>query len=105
MSMKVKVKIENLDREIEMEVGEDLRSALLENDIDLYGRKFAHRNCHGHGMCTKCQVEVREGESACSDQSVYERARVGSKRRLACQTRVYQDIVIETLHEVPQEVY
>lgn len=98
--MKVKVKIENLERTIEAEVGQDLRTALLENDVKLYGPKFLHQhfNCHGKGLCTTCQVEIVEGDGVC-DQSFFERIRIGSEHRLACQARIYQDTVIRTLHE------
>ena len=102
MSMKVKVKIENLGREIEMEVGDDLRSALLENDVQLYADNFLAEhvlNCHGKGLCTTCRVEVVENEEAVSDQGPLERLRIGSKQRLACQMRVYQDITIRTVNE------
>lgn len=96
--MKLKIKIENLDETIEIEPGGNLRDALLENDIVLYGSLQRHLNCRGKGLCTTCQVEIVEGEGI-SDQHPIERARIGAGRRLACQTRVYQDVVIRTLHE------
>ncbi len=99
---KLKVRIENLDRTIEVAVGQDLRSALLENNIMLYPPHRTHTNCHGKGLCTTCQIEVVEGPGL-SDQPFLERLRIGAERRLACQTRVYQDAVIRTLH-VPAAV-
>lgn len=101
--MKVKVSIENLDRTIDCEVGGDLRSALLENDVMLYAPSHTHTNCHGKGLCTTCQIEIVKGAETTSDQSFIEKLRVSKGRRLACQTRVYQDLVIRTLHE-PQGV-
>lgn len=102
--MKVKVTIENLDRTIEMEVGDDLRTALLENDIDLYGPKHQHRNCRGKGLCTTCQIEVVDAPGL-SDQGPIEKLRIGEERRLACQARNYQDAVIRTLHQPDPTVY
>lgn len=99
MAMKVKVTIENLEQTIEAEVGENLRNVLLEHDIQLYPKTLqGHLNCHGKGLCTTCQIEVVNGPGL-SDQSFYERLRIGPKRRLACQTRIYQDAVIRTLHQ------
>ena len=97
-NMKVTVKIENIERTIELEPGGNMRKALLENGIQLYASNQEHLNCHGLGGCTRCQIEVVEGPGL-SDQSMYERLRVGTKRRLACQMRVYQDSVIRTLHQ------
>jgi len=96
--MKLKVKIENLDETIEIEAGGNLREALLENDIVLYGSIGKHTNCRGKGLCTNCKIEIVEGEGV-SDQHPIERARIGAGKRLACQARVYQDTVIRTLHD------
>lgn len=103
-SMKIKLTIENLDRTIEMEVGQDIRSALLENDIPLYAPKHKHTNCHGKGLCTTCQIELVEAPGV-SDQGAIEKLRVGAERRLACQARNYQDAVIRTVHQPDPALY
>lgn len=97
-SMKVKLTIENLDRTIEMEVGQDIRTALLENEIQLYAPSREHTNCHGKGLCTTCQIEIVDAPGL-SDQGPIEKLRIGDERRLACQARNYQDATIRTLHE------
>ena len=99
--MKVKLEIQNLDRTIEAEVGEDLRTALLENDIEIYAGLYRITNCRGKAICASCRVEVVDGPGL-SDQSLYERVRIGPHLRLACQARIYKDTVIRTL-VTPQE--
>lgn len=101
--MNVKIKIENLDQTIESEVGQDLRSALLENDIEIYEGIHKLLNCQGKGLCGTCVIGVVEGPGL-SNQTPYERARAkftaGSRvehPRLACLTRCYQDAFIQTL--------
>lgn len=96
--MHVNVKIENLDRTIEVEPGQNLRSALLDNDIEVYTFRDKILNCRGKGLCGTCRIEVVEGPGL-SDASLYERIRVRDlpNGRLACQTRCYQDAVIRTL--------
>lgn len=106
--MKVKVKVENLDREIECEVGQDLRSALLEHNIPLYGPIAKLTNCKGHALCGTCRIEVVDGFEGLSDQTFYEKMRIGAKdhtQRLACLTRCYQDAVIRTFHAPPPDLY
>lgn len=108
MAMNVKITIENLNKTIEAEVGQDIRSALLENDIEVYEgiKRFTIPlvgNCGGHGLCGSCVVDVVSGEGL-TDPSMYEKARAqmyagkrASNPRLSCLTRVYQDTVIRTL--------
>lgn len=111
MSMKVKVKIENLHQEVEAEVGQNLRQALGDHDIKIYKGIDSLANCRGLGLCGTCQIEVVEGEGL-NDESLYEKIRIkvaqlmgmaskGDHRRLACQTRIYQDVVIRTLITPP----
>lgn len=107
MDMKVKITIQNLDRVIEVPVGQDLRSALLENDIEVY-KGFIPRaiNCHGKGLCGLCQIEVLDG--VVTPASFYETTRIRTHpislietedpahKRLACLARCYQDATVRT---------
>ena len=102
-SMTVKVKIENLDKTIEVEVGDNLRGALLDNDVEIYEGIHKLLNCQGKGLCGTCVIDVVEG-AGLSDQSAYEKARAKIKAggrvehpRLACLTRCYQNCAIRTL--------
>lgn len=121
---KVKVKIENLEREIEAEVGDDLRTALLENKIEVYDGRvpltpipWSLANCLGHGTCGSCLIDVVEGAEGLSDATWYERLRARmfnalharttkkpklAHPRLACLTRCYRDTVIRTMAGSPQ---
>ena len=123
MAMKVKVRIENLDETIEAEVGQDLRTALLENNVKIYPKLWKLVNCHGHSSCGSCQIIVEQGGEGLSDRSLYEKVRIqisdltgkspigailgrfpkAENRRLACMTRVYQDAVIRTFVQPPDE--
>lgn len=101
---KIKIRIENLDRTVEVPVGQDLRSALLDEKIEIYEGIWSLLNCHGKGTCGTCQVEVIEGEGL-NDPSFYERKRLElqgrgpdpSRLRLACLTRCYRDATVATL--------
>ena len=101
--MKVKIKVENLDRAIECEVGRDLRSALLEHGIEIYRGADKYLNCNGLGACRTCQIQVVEGAEGVSEPDIFEKyspvkiIRPATGCRLACQTRVYQDVTIRTL--------
>jgi len=111
----VKVKIENLNKTIDAQVGEDLRNALIDNKIQIYEGLASLLNCQGKGLCGTCVVDIVEGQGL-SDPCAYElfRARTYDKLRtrfmggqksehprLACMARCYQDTVIRT---VPQPI-
>jgi ferredoxin len=80
--------------------GEDIRSALLRNNISPYNDRSGLINCRGLGTCGTCAIEVTEGE-------VNQRTRMeswrlgfpphqkGSGLRLACQCVPKTDITIE----------
>lgn len=113
MSQTVKITIDNLDQTIEVPIGQDLRTALLDNNVPLYQGIHKTFNCHGHAQCGTCQVEIVSGSEGLSDQSIYEKGRLAvpiplkpenpKSTRLACMTRVYQDVTIRST-AVPEEV-
>ncbi|NKE37190.1 (2Fe-2S)-binding protein [Natronococcus sp. JC468] len=43
---------------IEVEPGTNLREALLEHDLPVYGTVSQYANCGGRGLCSTCTVEV-----------------------------------------------
>ncbi len=74
----------------------NLREALLEQDLDLYSQGAKILNCHGHGICGTCLVQV---EGAVSAPTQIEMARMAfpphsahQDRRLACQVKVLGDV-------------
>jgi ferredoxin len=80
----------------EVAEGTNLREVLLEQDIDLYSAGAKVFNCHGHGICGTCLVEV---EGAVSEPTKMETSRMAfpphsdhKDRRLSCQVKVLEDI-------------
>nr|WDA42958.1 photosynthetic NDH subunit of subcomplex B 3 [Fagopyrum tataricum] len=72
--------------------GQDLRTIMLDNQIELYGPYArALLNCAGGGTCGTCLVEVVEGKEILSPRTDKEREILKKKPknwRLACQTTV-----------------
>ncbi|XP_073525710.1 uncharacterized protein, partial [Phyllobates terribilis] len=69
--------------------GKNLRSIMLDNQIDLYGpygRPLL--NCAGGGTCGTCIVEVVEGRELLTPRTEKEKEILKKKWRLACQTTV-----------------
>lgn len=86
------------DRELDCETGANLRTLLLEADVDLYNGPAATVNCRGLGTCGTCAVAV---DGPTSDPTAIERARLSvpphdgdSGLRLACQTSVEGDCTV-----------
>jgi len=89
-------KIMALGKTFEVAEETNLREALLEQDIDLYSAGAKVFNCHGHGMCGTCLVQV---EGAVSSPTKLETNRMAfpphsdhKERRLACQVKVLGDV-------------
>jgi ferredoxin len=90
--------------EIECSEGAVLRDVLLDAGVSPHNGSADALNCRGHGTCGTCAVEVEsdsEARPSISDVGAVERGRLvvpphdpGSGLRLACQTRVYGDIVV-----------
>jgi uncharacterized 2Fe-2S/4Fe-4S cluster protein (DUF4445 family) len=66
--------------------------------------------CGGRGICTRCQVEVQDGEfpkhgirsapdhvspASAVEKRLLERGRLGGQRRLSCQALLQEDVVID----------
>jgi ferredoxin len=93
------------DRSVTCEDGARLRSVLLEAGLDPHNGRSTSLNCRGHGTCGTCAVAVSAPDGSAPDVSpvgVRERARLSfpphspeSGLRLACQTRVHGDVVVE----------
>jgi ferredoxin len=52
------VKIMAEGKSFEVPVGANLRESLLDRNINLYNSGAAILNCHGHGTCGTCLVQV-----------------------------------------------
>ena len=76
----------------------NLRQALLAQDIDIYSEGAKVFNCHGHGICGTCLVQV---EGTVSEPTKLETNRMAfpphsahKERRLACQVKVLGDVQV-----------
>lgn len=74
----------------------NLRRALLDQSIELYSEGASVFNCHGHGSCGTCVVQV---DGAVSEPTNLETKRMAypphsahSDRRLACQVKMLGDV-------------
>jgi ferredoxin len=74
----------------------NLREALLAQDIDLYSAGAKVFNCHGHGICGTCLVQI---EGVVSAPTKLETTRMAfpphsahKDRRLSCQVKVLDDV-------------
>jgi ferredoxin len=80
----------------EVAEGANLREALLEQNLDLYSQSAQILNCHGHGICGTCLVQV---EGVVSEPTQLETMRMAipphsahKDRRLSCQVNVLGDV-------------
>jgi len=91
-------------REIDVPEGDNLRDAALRADVRLYAGVHRVLNCRGRGRCTGCMVRLAEGTGVnASPKTFMEKLRLKLSRgayiedaRLACQTAVHGDLVVET---------
>lgn len=93
MSMS-KVRIENSEKELEVESDKDLLSALRDKEV------YVKSSCGGHGSCGDCVVKVTFGEDNLSPQTFAELQLLGNvfhitKERLSCQTKVTGNITLD----------
>ena len=103
-----KVTFVNENRTVEVERGDSLRYAALENDVPLYCMWFGMSkiaNCHGNGLCWTDRVQITPA-NAVTQRTMFEKAmhKFGQRRsrknpnvRLACQVQVLEDCQVTTL--------
>jgi ferredoxin len=87
--------------ETECERGAVLRDVLLAAGLTPHNGRADLLNCRGHGTCGTCAVAVEGDEGAVSEPTRIERGRLSvpphdpeAGLRLACQTRVYDDVTV-----------
>jgi ferredoxin len=103
------VKFVNEKKTIEVPEGSNLRKEALKAGIELYPGVHQILNCHGIRLCASCRVMIKKGTENVSRPGLFEKfrmivgpllqfARIGheDELRLACATRVYGDIEVET---------
>ncbi|WP_312000841.1 adenylate/guanylate cyclase domain-containing protein [Bradyrhizobium altum] len=88
---------------IEASSGQTLLDASIENRVP------HHHQCGGQARCTTCRVRILDGLSQVSARTPLEE-QVAAQRgwddftRLACQTRIYGNVVARRLLQSPQDV-
>lgn len=116
------VKFVKEKKEIEVPEGANLRQAAIKAGVNVYpgflnslGRSVnKYLNCHGLGACGTCRVLITEGAENTNSMGVMETLKFKSPiplpdplpalafighedtMRLACKTKVYGDIEVET---------
>lgn len=103
------IKFVNEKKTIEVEEGANLRRSAMQAGVEVYPTINKVLHCPGIGMCTTCKVQIKKGVENVSKQSFWEKmnmlkdpltffARLGHEDtlRLACRTKVYGDIEVET---------
>jgi uncharacterized 2Fe-2S/4Fe-4S cluster protein (DUF4445 family) len=83
--------------EIAVEQGENLLAAAAKAGV------YINAYCGGDGVCGKCKVKIKEGELPSEQAQNLEAAEYEQGIRLACQTPVISDMVIEIPEEVNKE--
>ena len=84
----------------DVRTGTILRTALLENKVEVYTFKGKMMNCGGVGQCNFCTVRVVDGMDSLSERTPGEEKFLKKKPadyRLACQAFVNGDATVEAL--------
>lgn len=89
MPDRVRIHLEPLGKEIEVEQGVPLRDVLFD-----FGVEFP---CGGHGRCRSCRVKVLEGALSLSpeQEAILSRREIMDGWRLACRCHAESDITLE----------
>lgn len=78
--------------------GANLRQVLLEQKLELHNGNSKYINCRGLGSCGTCAVEILGKVSAANWRDRTRRSlpphNRSQNRRLACQTKVLEDIEV-----------
>lgn len=85
------------DAEIRVEKGENLLAAAAKAGV------YIHAYCGGDGVCGKCKVKIKEGDVSSDHSQKLKASEHEQGMRLACQTFVTSDMVVEIPEEVNKE--
>ncbi len=95
-SGKIKISINNGERELEVDGGGTLLSTLSNSGI------FLPSACGGGGTCAQCICQVHEGGGAILPTEVpsFTRKEIATNHRLGCQVKVKENMTIEIEEEI-----
>ena len=93
---KVEIDINEGERDLEVDAGQDLLTALGNNEI------YLPSACGGQGTCGQCRCQVHEGAGSIlpTETGFFTRKEQMNDWRLACQVKVKDDLKME----IPQEI-
>ncbi len=95
-------------KEIDCEVGANLRDVAIAHDVEVYPGLKKTFNCGGKGLCGECRVHVLRGQDNLSEKTRREKFRVAvswfkfgheDEVRLSCQCKVEGDMEVFTQPE------
>ncbi len=91
------VTFQNENLKVEVPEGATLRKAAQKAGVSVYGSVNKILNCRGFGLCGSDKITVTPDTSV-SKPSFFEKLQfgAGSKTRLACQTKITGDVVVNT---------
>jgi ferredoxin len=89
------------NKQVEVPEGDSVRYPALENDVPVYCGMWKFANCHGNGLCGTYRVAV--SQSTNTNQLTFMEKfwlrndlKKNPNTRLACQTKVFGDVNVET---------
>ena len=91
------VYFETENRKVEVPEGTTLRKAAKKAGVSVYGSVNKILNCRGFGLCGTDRILASPNECI-NKQTFFEKLAVGenAKVRLACQTKITGDVVVNT---------
>lgn len=91
------ITVPKLNKQIEVPVGSNLMSSLLEHNVPVAS------SCNGDGICGKCKMEVLDNPKGLSDENPTEqflklKMKIDPKLRISCQCLVQESISVTTTY-------
>ncbi|HCU22120.1 MAG TPA: hypothetical protein DF698_04400, partial [Candidatus Atribacteria bacterium] len=95
-----KIKIYQIDRELEAKPGENILEVLQREGIDI------NAYCGGFGYCGKCQIKILKGNAAqpTAQEIKHLKEKISQGYRLACQVQIIEDIEIDIQDSITHKV-
>ncbi len=92
-------------RDVNCQIGENLREVALREGLELYGFKGKIGNCGGYGQCRTCTISIESGGSKSLSPTTQVESDLLKKSpknwRLACQALVQGSAVVLTRPQSP----
>ena len=95
-----KIKINQIDKELEAKPGENILEVLQREGIDI------NAYCGGFGYCGKCIIQILKGDVThpTSQEIKHLKDKLSQGFRLACQTQIIEDVEIDIHESIIQKI-